>query len=225
MKRSSRSVRARGQDATREALLEAGAGIFAQRGFAAATVREICDRAGANIAAINYHFGDKAGLYTEVLKHALKCAREKYPPDLGTTASSSARERLRAFVESFLLRIFDDSRHAWHGKLMSREMVEPTAALDQLVEEEIRPMAGILFAIVRELMGRHATDEAVRLCSLSVVSQCLFYHQCRPVVQRLFPRAKTGPASAAALAEHITAFSMAGIHEAAKAGGRQGGRR
>src|SRR5687768_4924825 len=125
-----RRVKQRGgsQAATREALLEAGAEIFARRGFAATTVREICDQAGANVAAINYHFGDKAGLYAEVLAHALKCARQKYPPHLGTTKTSTAETRLRAFVESFLLRLFDDGRHAWHGKLMSREMVEPTAA-------------------------------------------------------------------------------------------------
>jgi TetR/AcrR family transcriptional regulator, regulator of cefoperazone and chloramphenicol sensitivity len=212
----SRTIKQRGtaQAATREALLEAAAEIFARRGFAATTVREICDQAGANIAAINYHFGDKAGLYAEVLTHALKCARQKYPPHLGTTEKSSAETRLRAFIESFLLRLFDDGRHAWHGKLMSREMVEPTAALDRLVEDEIRPMAQILHGIVRELLGRKATDETVRLCSLSIVSQCLFYHQCRPVLQRLFPAVKIDPGAAAPLAEHITNFSLGAIQQA-----------
>ena len=204
------------QAATREALLETGAEIFAQRGFAGTTVREICDRAGANVAAINYHFGDKAGLYSEVLKHALQCARQKYPPHLGTNARSTAEERLRAFVLSFLLRIFDEGRHAWHGKLMSREMVEPTAALDRLVQEEIRPMAMILHGIVRELMGENVDEQAVRLSSLSVVSQCLFYHQCRPVLQRLFPKLKNDLHSAGPLAEHITDFSLAAIKRAAR---------
>jgi len=196
---------------TREALLEAGAEIFAQRGYAAATVREICDRARANIAAINYHFGDKTGLYAEVLKHALHCARAKYPPHLGTTASSTAEERLHAFVQSFLLRIFDEGRHAWHGKLMSREMIEPTAALDDLVQKEIRPMSDFLCGIVRELMGSGANEETVRLCSLSIVSQCLFYHQCRPVLQRLYPKMKINSDSAHQLAEHITRFSLGAI--------------
>jgi AcrR family transcriptional regulator len=210
--------RAAAQAATREALLEAAAEIFARRGFAGTTVREICVQAGANVAAINYHFGDKAGLYSEVLKHALQCARQKYPPHLGTNARSTAEERLRAFIESFLLRIFDEGRHAWHGKLMSREMVEPTSALDRLVQEEIRPMAMILHGIVRELMGDNATDGSVRLCSLSVVSQCLFYHQCRPVLQRLFPKLKSELHSAGPLAEHITNFSLAAIKQAGRPG-------
>lgn len=204
------------QAATREALLEAAAAIFARRGFAAATVREICEQAGANVAAINYHFRDKESLYREVLTHALHCARQKYPPHLDTTSQSPPQERLRAFVESFLLRIFDESRHAWHGQLMSREMIAPTAALDHLVAEEIRPMADVLHGIVRELMGAQADAEAVRLCSLSIVSQCLFYHHCRPVLERLFPKMKLDAKSAAHLAEHITQFSLNALRSHAR---------
>ena len=202
--------------ATREALLEAATAIFARRGFAATTVREICETAGANIAAINYHFRDKESLYREVLTHALHCARQKYPPHLGTTSQSPPDERLRAFVESFLLRIFDESRHAWHGQLMSREMIAPTAALDHLVTKDIRPMADVLHGIVRELMGAKAGAEAVRLCSLSIVSQCLFYHHCRPVLERLFPKMKLNAKSAAHLAEHITHFSLSAIRPSAR---------
>jgi AcrR family transcriptional regulator len=200
---------------TREALLDAAAEVFAQRGFNAATVREICERAGANIAAVNYHFGDKEQLYTEVLKHALRAAHEKYPPSLGLPDTAAPEAKLRAFVESFLLRIFDEGRHSWHGKLMSREMIEPTAALDSLVEEEIRPMSDALHAIVRELLGS-TDEETVRLCAMSVVSQCVFYHHCRPVLSRLFPKMKLGPQAIRELAEHITEFSLAGIRQHAR---------
>src|SRR5438876_3964833 len=98
-------------DDTRQHLIAAAAEVFARVGFRAATVREICQRAGANIAAINYHFGDKETLYAEALKHALQRARKKYPPDLGLGPKATPEERLHAFVHSFLLRIFDDSPH------------------------------------------------------------------------------------------------------------------
>ena len=84
--------------------------MFAEAGFRNATVREICRRAGANIAAINYHFGDKETLYLEVLRYAHGKALEKYPPLLDVPADAPPEKKLRAFVHSFLLRIFDKGR-------------------------------------------------------------------------------------------------------------------
>src|SRR6187401_1850657 len=139
------------QAKTRQQLIEAAAEVFAQVGFRAATIREICQRAGANIAAVNYHFGDKEKLYLEVLRFTQEQALEKYPIDLGVKADASAELRLKAFIRSFLFRIFDEGPIAWHGKLMSREMIEPTAALDKLVNEKIRPQAAQLAGIIREL--------------------------------------------------------------------------
>ena len=199
------------QDAPRQQLLEAAAEVFAEVGFRNATVREICRRAGANIAAINYHFGDKEKLYADVLRHAHARALEKYPAFQGVTANANSEQKLRAFVHSFLLRIFDDSPTACHGKLMSREMIEPTAALDSLVEEFIRPMAGQLWKIVADILGCPLNDERVRLCAFSVVSQCVFYHHCGPVVERLAGRPAPDAPALEKLAAHITKFSLAAM--------------
>ncbi len=201
---------------TRQQLIEAAGEVFATVGFRAATVRAICDRAGANIAAVNYHFGDKEKLYLEVLRFTQEQALEKYPTDLGLKKDASPELRLKAFISSFLFRIFDEGPIAWHGKLMSREMIEPTAALDALVAEKIRPQAQQLSSIIRELLGSSATVRQARLCGMSVVSQCLFYHHCRPVVSRLFPEQKFGRSDIESLADHITRFSIAAIRQLAK---------
>jgi TetR/AcrR family transcriptional regulator, regulator of cefoperazone and chloramphenicol sensitivity len=201
-----------GHAETRRQLLEAAGEVFAEVGFRDATVREICRRAGANIAAINYHFGDKETLYTEVLRYAHGKALEKYPPLLDVAADAPAEKKLRAFVKSLLLRIFDKGPTSWHGRLMSREMIEPTAALDSLVEERMRPMVAQLWKIVSEILGCPVNDERVRLCSLSVVSQCVFYNHCSPVMSRLFPnKLPQDAASIGHLAGHITDFSLAAM--------------
>jgi AcrR family transcriptional regulator len=200
------------QAETRRQLLEAAGEVFAEVGFRDATVREICRRAGANIAAINYHFGDKENLYTDVLRYSHAKALEKYPPLLGVAPDAPPEKKLRAFVHSLLLRIFDKGPTAWHGKLMLREMIEPTGALDSLVEERIRPMAGQLWSIVSEIIDLPMNDERVRLCGFSIVSQCTFYKHCQPVVSRLLP--KHLPQDAAGidrLADHITKFSLAAM--------------
>ncbi|MDB6066590.1 MAG: transcriptional regulator, TetR family [Pedosphaera sp.] len=200
-----------GQAATRRHLLEAAEEVFAEVGFRAATVRQICQRAGANIAAINYHFGDKEELYRVVLKETYKSAVLKYPPNFGLQPKATPEQRLRAFVFSFLMRIFSEGPSARHGKLMAREMIEPTSALDAIVEEEMRPMSVVLTSIMGDLMGGKADQEKRRLCALSVVSQVLFYHHCRPVVTRMFPDMKFNEAGIERLTEHITQFSLAAI--------------
>ncbi len=199
------------QAATRRELLDAATEVFGEAGYRNATVREICRRAGANIAAVNYHFGDKEKLYAEVLRHAHSRALEKYPPFQGVAADAAPEQKLRAFIHSFLLRIFDDSPTACHGRLMSREMIEPTAALDSLVEEFIRPMAGQLWKIVAEILGYKPDDERVRLCAFSVVSQCVFYHHCGPVVARLAGQPAADAVAIENLAAHITKFSLAAM--------------
>lgn len=203
-----------GHDLTRRHLLEAAGEVFAEVGFRDATVREICQRAGANVAAINYHFGDKENLYAEVLRHAQGKALEKYPLLLGMAETAPPEQKLHAFVLSLLSRIFDKGPTSWHGRLMSREMIEPTAVLDSLIEERIRPMSDTLRKIVAEILRCPLTDERVGSCAISVVSQCVFYKHCRPVVMQLFPEyMPDDPAAIARLAEHITRFSLAAMRD------------
>jgi len=197
---------------TRRQLLEAAGAVFAEFGFRNATVREICRRAGANVAAVNYHFRDKETLYIEVLRYAHSRALAKYPPLLDVAATAPPAEKLRAFVKSFLLRIFDKGPGSWHGKIMSREMIEPTAALDSLVAERMRPMAGLLWQIVAGILDCPLNDERVRRYAFSIVSQCVFYHHCGPVVARLFPKQQSlDQAGIEQLADHITEFSLAAM--------------
>ena len=201
------------QTQTRQALLEAAAEVFARVGYRAATVREICINAGVNIAAVNYHFGDKANLYREVFRYTHREAQSQFPAHLAESAEASPEARLRSFIEAMVQRIFADGVVAWHGRLMSREMIEPSDALDEIVEEGIRPQTMILSAIMRDLIGAEASLEDVRLFSCSVASQCLFYHHCRPVLERLFPGSFEGTAQVDRLANHITEFSLAAIRQ------------
>jgi AcrR family transcriptional regulator len=196
-------------------LLEAAGEVFAEQGFRAATVREICRRARANIAAVNYYFRDKEGLYVAALEYAHARAAEEYPP-APAARDATAEERLRAFVSSMLARISDDPPVAWHGKLMSREMMQPSRALDALVDKRIRPLFRQLEAIVREVLGRRADDGLVRRCAFSIVGQCFHYHHARPLIVRLSPRQRFRAADMERLADHITRFSMGALRALAR---------
>jgi len=198
---------------TRYRLLEAAGEVFAKRGFRQATVREICRRAHANVAAVNYHFHDKQGLYEAVLKHALRCAREKYSTGQRSITAANAGQELCDMITARLHAVFDLGRTAWYSKLMSREMMEPTKALDALVKEELEPSFERLQLCVRAILGPTADDEQVRRCAFSISSQWVFYHYNRQVISRLDPTLRFGPGNIDALATHITQFSLAALQE------------
>src|SRR6476620_9432691 len=88
---------------TRERLIDAAGEVFAEHGFKGARVRDICARAGATVAAVNYYFRDKEGLYTTCLAQWAQTALEKYPPLLGLSEDAPPERRFAAFVHSFLL--------------------------------------------------------------------------------------------------------------------------
>ena len=196
---------------TRERLLSAAGEVFAEQGFRGATVRDICSRADANIAAVNYHFGDKEKLYSAVLRHWLVEALKKYPPDGNLPPDAPANERLHAFVRSWLFRMLGEGMPAWHGRLMAREMSEPTAAFDILLDETVRPMAGRLTNIVRKLLGPDAPPNLIDDCAMSIAGQCCFYRHAHEMIRRLYPDRPHTPERIEHLADHITQFSLAAI--------------
>jgi TetR/AcrR family transcriptional regulator, regulator of cefoperazone and chloramphenicol sensitivity len=210
---------------TRQRLLDTAGEIFAEHGFRNATVRDICRRAEANVAAVNYHFGGKEGLYLEVLKFAHGCAFAKYPPGMGLEPGASPKQRLHAFVRSFLLRVLDQGQPAWFGKLMVREIADPTGALDTIVRDGIRPHFAMLKGIVTDLLGpkRAGDPDRVRYAAWSVVGQCLFYFVGKPVILRLHPGQGLEPDDVDAIARHITDFSLAALRNYPKRDSAPGG--
>ena len=89
------------------------------------------------MASINYYFGDKEKLYRAVFDYARSCA----PAELRIQDSiADPEERLRTYVRGFITTVFDEGRPAWLGKLLAREMVEPTAAMDEFVEDKSVPI-------------------------------------------------------------------------------------
>lgn len=189
----------------RERLIEAAARVFTEQGFRAATVRDICGRAGVNISAVSYYFGDKDGLYRAVLLAARERAIRQYPLNI---AGLDASAQLHEFCLAFLLRCMGDDCLAWHAQLMTREMVEPTFALDEVVEEMIRPHWSLLLSIVSGITGQPVTSAVVRDSAASVIGQLVMYKHCAPVLDRLYPQRARTREEIEHLADHIATFSI-----------------
>jgi AcrR family transcriptional regulator len=202
-----------GTSETRQRLLVAAGEVFAEQGFHNTTVRDICRRAGVNIAAVNYYFRSKEELYAEVCNYSLNLSVNKYSPTLGITESAPAQERLHAFIRSFLFSMLEKGEPSWHEKLVTREMNDPTGALDNVVETTIKPRNKLLSSIVKDFFGAGAPEDLVRQCCLSIIGQCLHYRYAQPVINRLYPKQKFDAEGIEAIAGHITRFSLFALQQ------------
>lgn len=194
---------------TRGALLQAATAVFVEQGYELARVRDIADRASANVAAINYHFGGKQALYVAVLRQHAGERIERYPlPD--PTVATSGEAGLRTAIDMLLSRFLADDQRGVVPKLLMREFAVPTPALTTLIEDLIAPQFRQLSAVVAGLLGEQAPAETVTRCSFSIVSQCMFYLFARPLVQTLAPQTYADDALEQ-LSAHITQFSFAAL--------------
>jgi TetR/AcrR family transcriptional regulator, regulator of cefoperazone and chloramphenicol sensitivity len=201
---------------THESLLKAACEVFAQKGYRDATVADICEQAGANIAAVNYHFGNKETLYVEAWRMSFQESMDKYPPDGGIDQAASLEERLDGHVRAMLRRCVDPN--SFEFEIMLKEFANPTGLLFDVVHKSLEPLRQMFLAIVRGLLGPQASQQQVELCMMSIRSQCFdVRHHVRH--QRIAGKSDYTPpslldsANLDEIADHIVRFSLAGIRE------------
>ncbi len=194
----------------RQRLLEAAEVEFAEKGFDAASVRDICKRASMNIAAINYHFGDKEKLYLEALKAAHECADEASGEPFPVWAADTAPvQKLRDYIRVMVSRMHAPARPT-SLRLLMREMAAPSPAAEEVIRHYIQPKAFRLRDIVLELFPT-ADPRQVLMIGFSVIGQILFYRQNRAVVELMFSKEAVEALNLERVIEHITHFTLAAL--------------
>jgi AcrR family transcriptional regulator len=204
------SVRKDGAE-TRRRILEIAGDVFGEKGYRDATHAEICRRSASNTAAINYHFRSKENLYVEAWRAAFDNSLKAYPPDGGIAPGAPAEERLRGRINSIIRRAADPNNKSF--EIIYREMVNPTGLLSEAMHESIEPVRKGMEEVIRKLLGGKASSRQVGFCLMSVMAQCL-----HPMLRERRSRMLKGSAlrpgfDAQETADHITAFSLAGIRE------------
>lgn len=198
---------------TRGRVLESACAVFAEKGFRDARVQEICRRAGANVASVNYYFGDKQTLYDQAWRHAYDVCSARYPLDGDLPDDAGPDDRLRVTVRAMLGRIFDAGLAGRFAKMVLKEMAEPTDALDGMIQQSIRPHAERIIGMVNELTGNDLPTIRVMFCVSSIISQYVHCTFNAPIRRHFIGREGFDPEELDLLADHITSFSLAGVRE------------
>ncbi len=198
-------------DTTRDRILQVAGPLFAERGFEEVTVREICVRARANVAAVNYYFGGKEQLYVETLSQV--CARRpdeqivrQWPP--GTPVA----QKLRHYIRSVLQHLLGGSAESWEVRLMMREIIKPTEAGREFLREHFRRGFEHLLEILDEILPPDMPQHRRHQTALSILGQCVYYRAASRVLPLLLAEDELKQYfGVEQLAEHITQFSLAAL--------------
>lgn len=224
---------------TRNRILKAASKVFAEKGYHDATVEDICRHARTNVAAINYHFGSKDQLYAQVWREAFDAAMAAYPPEGGLGPEAPVQQRLRGSIYGMVGRSVDPGRIGHAGKILLREMVNPTEVIRDIKRDALQPLHDRMCRMMGQLLGPEAAREQILLCAMSVVHQCLmigirlftgggkrgtfyFFPADPPAEHETGEKTECPPSPLSpfdmpteklveTLADHITRFSLAGV--------------
>ena len=196
---------------TRDRIVDAACVLFAEKGYRNTTVAMICQTAKANIAAVNYHFRSKENLYQEAWRHAHNQIMMQFPPSDGVAPDRPAAERLKGMIRAGLQRAMLGDAIEW--RIVRNEMANPTGLLRQVIDDAIRPIRQSTQQILRELLGRQATDLDVELCEICVVAPLMHLTHHREAEKHEGLAPIFTEAMMAKVTEHFTAFALAGIRD------------
>lgn len=200
---------------TRERILDQAERLFAVKGFEAVSIREITRAAASNLAAVNYHFGNKKNLYMEVFRERwmirTRLVRQCFAEKLADNPNPSISEILHAMARAFLDGPLSEDQRRQHALLMQREMSCPGDALKMVVEEVMRPYHEELMALLRPNIPGHVDEDRLRLYVLSILGMTLYFTFARPAVSMVMGR-QYDARFKSLLIQHVQNFATDGLN-------------
>jgi AcrR family transcriptional regulator len=193
----------------RSRLINAALRFFAEKGFEAATTREICEAAGANLSAIRYYFGDKAGLYRAVFNRPI--GENICHTTISTYAHLSLADALTGFFKQFLDPLKKSEEIRLVMKLYYREMIEPTECLQQEIEAEIKPQHQSLVALLQTHFKLPQTDADLERLAFAIIGMAVYFFVGQEIVSAISPAMLDTPEAIDALAERLAGYALAMI--------------
>jgi TetR/AcrR family transcriptional regulator, regulator of cefoperazone and chloramphenicol sensitivity len=196
-------------------LLLAALRIFADKGYEGATTRDICELAGANISAIRYYFGDKAGLYRAAFTEPMG----DFPCHANMDACREDRplnEAMELFFRQFLEPLKRGEEMRLVMKLHFREMVEPTGVWEHEIEAEIKPTLEAMVTMLKRYFSLTRMDADVYRLAFAIIGMAVHFYVGQDVVAAVAPHLLHTPKAVDQLANRLAGYATAMIETEAR---------
>ncbi|TCL62293.1 TetR family transcriptional regulator [Hydrogenispora ethanolica] len=168
----------------RTKLIEAAVRLFAQKGYAAVTFKDLAEASGVNSALINYHFGGKEGLYAAMVESQFsKFAESIVNPQL---AALEPAQRIRQIIRN-LSRLHQSNPYI--RRLLGSELVNPTPCFETLIKERAVKFSRQVVATIQEGIdkGQFRKDLNPAITAATMLGSVHFYFVGKPIIQNLLP--------------------------------------
>ena len=203
-----------GSKITRDRLLKSAEMLFAQKGYDAVSVREITNVAKCNLAAVNYHFGNKKALYLSVFRERWMPRAQRnracFEKNLAGCGDTSPASVIQSLAEALIKGPLTDKERLVHFQLMIREMTKPTEAFEIVMEETMKPSFEGLGQLLQPYLHESIDEERTLLNILSIFSMVLYFNFARLPVSKIIGHAYDQPFKDR-LVQHIVDFSLSGL--------------
>ncbi|MBW2595783.1 MAG: CerR family C-terminal domain-containing protein [Deltaproteobacteria bacterium] len=199
---------------TQDRLLKSAEMLFAQKGYDAVSVREITNAAKCNLAAVNYHFGNKKTLYLSVFRERwmprAQRIRACFEENLAGCGDTSPASVIQSLAEALIKGPLTDKERLCHFQLMIREITNPTEAFEIVTEETMKPSFEGLGQLLQPYLHESIDEERALLNILSIFSMVLYFNFARLPVSKIIGHAYDQPFKDR-LVQHIVDFSLSGL--------------
>ncbi len=195
---------------TKERILGAAEELFAQHGFAGASLRQVTANAKVNLAAVNYHFGSKDNLIEEVFRRRLDNLNERRVEALQrvkTDPKATLEDVLAAFIHPALDVSLDSSGGLTFVRVLARAFAEHNERLRKFLSENYgHVLKEFVVEFSRHLPGLAKQEMYARL---DIISGALTYAMTDfGVIRR---RDDSSDAHRQRSAQHLIHFAAAGL--------------
>jgi AcrR family transcriptional regulator len=194
-------------------LLMAALRLFAEKGFANTSIRDLAQAAKVNISAISYYFGDKKGLYNAAFTQTLQCGGHevKMFQNLQASDQLSLDDFLRKLLQGFVEPLKLGAIAVWRVRLQMREMIEPTGLWDHEIQFKIAPILSALESRLVKEFNISQVDDAIKRLAFSIMGLGVHVMVSRDVMTQLLPDLMNSESAIDTYAEQLVFFALAMI--------------
>lgn len=202
-------------DNTKERILAEAEKLFAEKGYNGVSVREITQAAGCNLAAVNYHFGNKKKLYFDVFRYLIvpriSEVRSQFEQTLAHQEMIDFESVIRAFTTAFMKTHMEIDGQGGHHSLIHREFHNPTGAIEIIIREAISPFFHVLIDKIKTFLPEEISETKIKLNVFSILALSLYFSHARLPVSIITGK-EYDDAFVKQLVDHTVSFAMYGLN-------------